>query len=177
MSQIDRVSFDGRAMLAKGIVVAVRDDGAAQLVDVQTHDGAVYGDVEVWQPAGVSSVPVADGALAMVLAVGGDAAHRIAFLYNQDHRFGGVAPGEAVLHGSDGSRVGARSGGRIEIYGMTEVDIQSPAVSLKAPGGVSITGPVSISGAVSMTGNVTITGNLVVNGGHVTGTGTVRGPL
>lgn len=161
---MNEIVFDARAMLVKGIVVAIHDEGAAQTVDVQTHDGAVYSGLEVIQGFGGASVAPADGAEALVIAIGGDPAHRMAICYNPAARFGGLQPGESVLYGADGSRVGARLGGVVEVLGMSLVKLQSPEITLQAPNGVAITGPTTMTGDVGVTGTLAITGNLIVNG-------------
>jgi phage baseplate assembly protein V len=170
------VVFDGRAMLTKGIIVAVDDTGAAQTVDVLTQDGALFGALEVIQLFGHASVPPADGGQALVLAIGGDPANRVAIPFNPAVRFGNLAPGESVLYGADGSRVGVRTGGTVEVLGMSLVTLQSPEINLAAPLGVTITGPVTINGPLTVTeaatlASGTVTGDWTVGGtihGHVT---------
>jgi phage baseplate assembly protein V len=165
------VVFDGRAMLTKGIIVAVDDTGAAQTVDVLTHDGALFSSVEVIQLFGHASVPAADGAQALVLAIGGDPANRMAIPFNPAVRFGNLVPGESVLYGSDGSRVGVRTGGTVEVLGMSLVTLQSPEITLLAPNGVAITGNVTI------TGSLTVSGATLLEAGTVTGDWTVGGTI
>lgn len=155
---IAEMIFDGRAMVTKGIVVAVNDAGAAQTVDVLTHDGAVFGGIEVIQPFGHATVPPADGLQALVLAIGGDPANRVAIVFNPALRFGGLSAGESVIYGSDGSRVGVRSGGIVEVLGMAQIVAQSPEIALSAPNGINITGPTTMTGDVSIVGNLHVSG-------------------
>ena len=147
------IAFDGRMTVTKGIVIAVNDGGQAQTVDVKTHDGAVYSGIEVWQAFGVSSVPPADGALAMLFAVGDDPANRMAWLYNPSQRFGGATPGHTILYGADGSRV-AIEDGTISVLGIQHVVVKSPDVTVQAPHGVTILGNVTITGTLEVSGDI-----------------------
>ena len=158
-------AYDLRNHTRMGVVHAVDDAGAAQTVTVETNDGAVHSGVEVQQPFGVASVPPADGALAVVVAIGGDPGQLVALpVGNPSGRFGNLKPGEAAIYGSDGSRVHIRQGGTIEVW-ATNVIVNTPTLTIQAPSGDA---------------DVLIKGNLVVtkdisdwNGVHST-LGTLR---
>ncbi|EFH11581.1 phage baseplate assembly protein [Pseudoroseomonas cervicalis] len=142
----------GGAQLAH--VVAVRDGGAVQELDAEAVGGQVRAAVEVLQMFGVASRP-APGALALLLAVGGDQGHLVALpIGSPEQRFGGLAEGESVLYGADGSRVVIRQGGVIEVQAGSVVRIAAPGVVVEAPQGVTIVGDVHVTGSITATAAV-----------------------
>ncbi len=163
--------FDPRAQIQLGVVRGVSDAGQVQRITVETTDGYVYDQVEVMQPAGMASVPPGDGAIALLFTVAGDPGNwRALPISNPATRFGGLQPGEAVVYGSDGSRVAIRAGGTIEVQAATKVIVTAPnaqvtttgPVTIDAGGGITlgafVTGPgglLDIHGAVKVSGTVT----------------------
>lgn len=126
---------DARSGHIEGVILNVYDAGQVQTVDVQAYDGVTYAGIEVWQPFGhASSAPV--GATCILLAMGGDPANLRAFVKSPQTRFGGLARGESVLYGSDGSRVAVRQGGTIEVLGATAVRMVVGSATLELAGGV-----------------------------------------
>ncbi len=162
---------DARAIVQLGVVRGLDDTGLVQRLTVQTTEGYLYDKIEVMQPAGFASVPASDGAIVLLLAVGGDAANwRALPVSNPSRRMGALAPGEAVLYGMDGSRVAILAGGTVDVQAATHVKVTAPAVTitttgavtLNAAGGVTIGdwvagegGTLAAKGAVSVTGTVT----------------------
>jgi phage gp45-like len=137
-----------RGTAMRGLVQRVDDSGPMQVVDVLTHDGMLRTGIEVYQFAGLATAPVAAGAVVQLAAIGADPGDLIALppVYPAA-RFGGLAPGEAVLYNlTDGSRVAIRQGGTIEILAATEVKISVPSVV--------ITGNVTLNGTLTATGDV-----------------------
>lgn len=113
--------FDTRGIVAEGIVLAVDDTGQVQTVDVMCWDGAIYQGVAVHQPAGFASMPQ-EGAVALLLAVGGDPSNLRALVPAEPGaRFGKLAAGDKVIYAPDGTRVAVRQGGTIEILSATRV--------------------------------------------------------
>lgn len=164
--KVSEVAQDLRGAVVLGVVQAVADGGQAQTVDAQTHDGVLRGGVEVMQPYGFASSPPAGGAVALLLAIGGDPGNMVALpVACPALRFGSLASGEAVLYGAAGQRVAARAGGLIEIVSGVSVQVKVGGVTFTVtPAGVTIAGPTTLTGDVGITGAVSITGSLKVNG-------------
>lgn len=150
-------------MVQLGVVRALNDAGLVQRVTVETTEGFIYDRVEVMQPAGFASVPASDGAIVLLLAVGGDPANwRALPVGNPSRRMGALQPGESVLYGMDGSRVAILSGGTVDVQAATMVRISAPnttivatgAITLTAPGGLVITGNVEVDGDIHATGTI-----------------------
>lgn len=145
--------FDMRGMIRLGVVQSVNDMGGVQTVTVKTEDGFVRSDITVLQPFGLASSPPVDGAVALLLAVGGDPGHYVALpLGNPAKRFGAQAPGETAIYQHAGARVHVRADGTVEVHAASQVLIKATAtVVIDAP-------------TVSMTGDLNVTGN--VSDGH-----------
>ncbi len=194
---MDEYIFDARSMLNRGLVGSVDDTGQAQVITVTAHDGHTRTDVEVMQQFGIGSRPPADGAVALLLAIGGDPANTVALaLGNPSARFGGLNEGEVVVYGSDGSRMHIQQGGSIDIQAATQVLMKVDTVSATVTtGGISLdvgaAGTFRVSaGTTTLTlteagiafngaatfggGNATLNGSLQVNGA-VNATGTIHG--
>lgn len=140
-----------RAQILRAVVHRVADGAETQQVDVETHEGLVRAGVEVLQPYGFASVPPApDGALAVVLAIGGDPGDLVVLqLGAPSSRLGGLGPGEVALYDQRGNRVHIKAGGVIEVRAATKVRVEAPSVEIIASGGVDITGDLRVSGQVS----------------------------
>ena len=148
-----------RGMAVRGVVLAVRDDGQAQTVDVQTHDGFIRSGIEVLQPFGHAAFAPVPGGLVVLLAMGGDEGDMVAMpVANPASRFGGLAPGESVVYGAGGSRVAIRQGGTIEVLAASAVNITAPGVTVTASSGVTIVGTVTLRGDLHVTGGIEIDG-------------------
>jgi len=146
---------------ARALLLAVDDTGQVQTAQIQTADGAVHDAVEVAQPFGFASNAPGDGAISHVLVLDGDPANLVVLAPGCPAiRFGGLGKGEAVLYGSDGSRVAIRAGGTVEVWAATAVIVNSGTVTVSAPQGVSIVA----AGGVAIDGNVTVTGSIVASG-------------
>lgn len=143
-----------RSLVSYALVDAIDDTGGAQMATLRTGTGVSRAEVEVMQPFGFSSVPPADGATTVVLAIGGDPGNLAALMVaNPSTRFGGLQAGEAVLYAADGSRVHIRQGGVIEVWGKS-VTVNATTAIINAPGGVTINGNVQINGGLTATGDV-----------------------
>lgn len=142
-----------RGQAVRGLIVAVGDGSAAQTVDVETHDGVVRGGIEVMQQFGIASM-APDGALTVVIAMGGDQGDMVALPPScPGLRFGNLQPGEAVLYDADGNRVHLRAGGVIEVQAATKVKVSAPEVEIIAPI-ITITGDVTLNGTLTATGEI-----------------------
>ena len=147
---------DIRGIVSLGIVAAVDDTGQAQRVTVKRADGATHADVEVLQPFGFASMPPAAGAVCLLLAVGADPANLVALPIGcPAQRYGAQAAGESTLYAADGTRVAVRAGGVVEVWGGTQVIVNSPQVTVTAAGGVTINANLLIDGDLKVTGDIT----------------------
>ncbi len=143
-----------RSAFNYAVVQNVDDTGGAQMLTVKTGDGLQRAQVEVMQPFGFNSVPPADGAVTVVMALGGDPGNMVALqAANAWTRFGNLAAGEAVFYAADGSRVHIRQGGLMEVWCKQLVANVTTAV-INAPGGVTINGDVQVNGSLTATGDV-----------------------
>ena len=195
---MDELAYSLRVNVHLGIVESINDGGQAQSATVGSHDGFTRADVEVMQPFGFASLPPGDGALGVMLSVGGDAAQFILLpLCCPAVRFGNLLNGESVQYGADGSRVHIRQGGTIEATAGNEILVQvgtatvtvTSAAIVLAVGAVSLTvsaAGVTVAGEIAFTGptvggvttagtiigNIGVTGNIAVTG-SITATGAI----
>lgn len=153
---IDELAYELRSTAAFGVVTAVRDDGAEQLVDVEVLPGVTRSGVRVLQPFGFAARPMTDGAVVMLIQVGGDPANLAALPTTRPGgRFGNLAEGESVVYGAAGQRIAMRSDGSVEVLSATEVRVTCAA-------GVVIT-----AGTTTVAGDLKVTGNISdLNGAH-----------
>jgi phage gp45-like len=145
-----------RGLAVRGLVVRVADGGQTQTVDVETHEGVVRSAVEVLQPFGLGSVPAGEGALAVLLALGGDQGDMVALpIAHPSVRFGALVPGETVLYDAAGNRLHFRDGSLCELKVGAKVLIETRRVEIEASAeGLRITGDVEIVGNLKVTGEV-----------------------
>lgn len=148
MSRRDVMTLRGG--VARGAVAGTTDTGQAQTVDVETHEGVLRAGVEVMQVYGLASRPPnGPGAIALLLAIGGDQGDMVALPIGVPSlRFGNLAPGEAVLHDDFGNRVHIKAGGIIEVSAATKIRLVAPLVEIVAED-VTITGDLAVAGQVS----------------------------
>ena len=148
MSRRDIMTLRGG--IARGAVASTADDGQAQTVDVETHEGVLRAGVEVMQVFGLASRPPAgDGAMALLLAIGGDQGDMVALpLGCPSVRFGKLANGDSVLYDAAGQRVHLRDGVIVEIVAVTKLRLVAPTVEIVADA-VTITGDLAVAGQVS----------------------------
>lgn len=146
---------DLRVQAHIGLIQSVDDTQGAQTALLKTHDGVTRADVEVMQPFGFASNPPGDGAIAVMIAIGGDAGQFVALPgANPSNRMGGLAKGEVAVYTADGSRVHLKQGGAIEIHAGNAVTILVPAMTVTAPSGVTINGPLHVTGPVTCDADV-----------------------
>ena len=139
-----------RGAVVRGAIQAVEDDGQAQTVSAETHEGALRTGVEVLQTFGLASRPPAGpGAVALLLAVGGDQGDLVALPPTcPSVRFGRLEPGEAVIYDADGNRVHLRAGGIVEVHAATRIRLVAPEVEVVAET-MTLTGDLVVAGQVS----------------------------
>jgi phage gp45-like len=159
--------FDQRCFGALGLVDAVYDDGVQQTVDVTMHGGMVRTQVPVYQITGLATVP-AVGGVVLLLEMGGDPANMVALPPMSAWRFGGLAAGESVLYGADGTRVACRADGTLQILATAKIEMVAPAGTMMT-GNLTVSGNVAAMGAASgviTTGSgqtVTVQDGIIVN--------------
>jgi phage gp45-like len=188
--------FDARAMIQLAEVQSINDTGQAQTATVTTSSGATYADVEVVQMYGSASVVPADGAVAMLFAVGGDPANLRAIVYNPSVRMGKLAEGEQAIFTPDGTRVHAAAGGIVNIVAGNQINMNAPAIAMTAKNSITmntktltmnasqeidITSPITtIHGRLTVTeqatfqadvdisADLTVAGNVAISAGNLT---------
>lgn len=170
MSVWDELAGDLRGVVQEGVVTAVYDGGQAQTVDVITHDGFTRGGIEVMQPHGFAGAPIAQGAICLLIAVGGDPANLRALpLARPATRLGGLGAGDAAVYASDGSRVHVQATGTVEVWGGSLVVVHAPTIEAYATGSALVQAPtITLQGHVVVEGNLTVTGTADEGGGVLT---------
>jgi phage baseplate assembly protein V len=119
-----------RGLVRRAVLKNVKDDGQTQTASVEVADGVWRDDVEILQPYGFASHVPEDGALAIVLAVGGDEGDLIVLpVANPSKRFGKLSEGEVGLYNQFGDRIVIGAGGKIEIAAGASVEITVNGVS------------------------------------------------
>ena len=155
----------GRGTVVRARVLAVHDDGEAQTIDVETHDGVVRTGIEVLSLYGHLSNPPAVGAVTALLAAGDDQGDYIALpMAYPRGRFGNTAPGETGVSDHAGNRVVVRAGGLIELLAAALIHLTSPKVKIDASGGTTINGPLTVNGDVRINGNLVVSGSIIAGG-------------
>ena len=141
----------------RAVVATIDDGGDEQRAVVQTHAG-VTRSVIVHQPFGLAAHPPADGAISVMIGLGGDEADPVVLgLSNpQAARMGGLAEGESALYDAAGQRVHLVGGQTIAIGAVQQVQVSIGAavVLVVKAGGVQITGDLTVSGKITATGDV-----------------------
>lgn len=133
---------DVRGMITLGVVMAVDDTGQAQTVSVKTAAGAIRAGVEVLMPFGLSTLPPLDGAICLLFAVGADPANLRALpIGNPSARYGAQNTGESTLYAQDGTRVSARQGGALELWGGNTIAATTKTATVNATDEVIFNSP------------------------------------
>jgi phage gp45-like len=82
-----------RGLIRRATIKNVRDDGETQRCSVEVAEGIWRDDVEILQIFGLATNVPEDGALALVLAVGGDEGDLVVLaIANPSRRMGGLQP-------------------------------------------------------------------------------------
>lgn len=154
-----------RGMVRRAVVKNIRDDGQMQTASVEVAEGVWRDNVEIGQHYGFSSSAPEDGALAVVLAIGGDEGDLLVLpVGNPSTRLGKQKPGDAGIYNQHGDKMVVTAAGAIEIMsggsmrariGGSTFTVTGDAITMTA-GGVTVT----ISG-----------GGLAIDGGRVTHNG------
>jgi len=146
-----------RGAIRRVTIRNVKDTGQTQTASAEVAAGIWRDNVEVMGMYGISSSVPEDGALAIMLSVGGDEGDPVLLpLGNPSNRMGGLAQGDVLIHTSGGDKIHLKADGNLDI------NLGSAAV-LSVPGGVTIDTP-----------KVHITGDLEVDGEVRDHTGTMQ---
>ena len=131
-----------RGLIRRCTLKNVKDDGEMQTASVEVADGIWKDDVEMLQPYGFAAVVPEDGAIGIVLSVGGDEGDIVVLpVANPSRRMGGMQPGEVGMYTQHGDRMVLTAGGDLQTA-------HGGAVTMKAGSTVGIEG----AGAVSIKG-------------------------
>lgn len=158
-----------RLMVGRCLLVAVDDARQRQNVQVRLLNGEVADDIEHFQQAGFTSVPLS-GAVGLFVASGGKRSGVAALLLeNKEKRLNGLKPGDAAIyHIAEGHHLVLQENGvallvckRLEVQASEQVSFQTPLATFS--GDVQIAGTSSaadhLSSGISGAGHAH-TGNL-----------------
>jgi phage baseplate assembly protein V len=138
-----------RGMVRLSTLKNVKDDGQMQTASIEVADGIWRDDVEIHHPYGFAAYVPADGALGIVLAIGGDEGNlAILPVGNPSKRMGKLSEGDAGMYNQHGDKFIMTNGGVVNFEVGAEINI-------KAPGNVNITCKV-----LAVTGDITATGDI-----------------
>lgn len=146
-----------RTQAVRAVVHTIDDAGDEQRVVVETHAG-VTRNIPVHQPFGLAAHPPADGAISVVIQLGGDEADPVALPMSnpQAARLGGLAEGESALYDAAGQRVHLAGGQSVAIGAVAQVRVAigGAVVLTVTSAGVQVVGDLSVSGRITAGGDV-----------------------
>jgi len=146
-----------RGAIRRVVIRNVNDNGMTQTASAEVAAGIWRDNVEVMGMYGISSSVPEDGALAIMLSVGGDEGDPVLLpVGNPSTRMGGLKAGDVALYTKGGDKIVLMADGTLDI------NIGGEAV-LVIPGGMMIETP-----------TVHITGDLEVDGEVRDHTGTMQ---
>jgi len=123
-----------RGMMRRCTIRNVRDDGEMQTCSVEVAAGVWRDEIEVIMPYGFAAHVPADGALGIVLTIGGDEGDLVVLpIANPSIRMGGLQEGEVGLYNRHGDKIVLTAGGDLDIKTGASVTVSSPS-------GVSVEG-------------------------------------
>lgn len=116
-----------RGMIRRATIKNVRDDGETQRCSVEVAEGVWRDDVEVSQPFGFASSVPEDGALALVIAIGGDEGDLVVLpIANPSKRMGGLAEGEVGMYNGHGDKFVMKKGGALDMAAGASITMTAP---------------------------------------------------
>ncbi|PCI04652.1 MAG: hypothetical protein COB78_05670 [Hyphomicrobiales bacterium] len=146
----DETAGNLRGMIRRGNLKNFKDDGETQTASIEIAEGIWRDDVEVMQPYGFASHVPEDGALGVVLAIGGDEGDMVILpIANPSKRLGELKPGEVGFYNEHGDKAIMTAGGSLDISTGATVNITTDtgvtitAVITKVVGDFVCTGDVS----------------------------------
>lgn len=150
---------------------AIDDGGETQTAAGTVLNGSARTDVEILQPQGFASVP-APGSLMVVLAVGGDQGDLVGLpVAAPGARMGGLAPGEAMVYGTQGQRVLCRADGSVEVMAAVKVYLSGKTTEVEATEAISVKAPkIRAEGTTWVFGDLHVSGTVTAGGVVLPGT-------
>ncbi|KAB8124009.1 hypothetical protein D3W54_07100 [Komagataeibacter medellinensis] len=161
----DHIVMQLRSLATRAVVQAIDDTGANQSVTVAAHAGRTRSQVPVHQQFGLSSHAPVKGAVAPIVALGGDPSDLVALPPANPSlsRVGGLAEGETVLYDAIGQQVYLQDGKIVRIVAATEMTVEIGGKTLLdiTPQGATLNVDLQVNGKIAATGDVTA-GNISV---------------
>lgn len=138
-----------RGITRRSVLKNLKDDGEMQTASVEVADGVWRDNVEVVYPFGFSAHVPEDGALGIVLAIGGDEGDLVVLpVANPSTRMGKLAPGEAALYNQFGDKLVLKPSGDLELESGATITIKTKnditvectagAVTVKSEGDLTV---------------------------------------
>lgn len=128
----------------------INDDGETMTASVEVAEGIWRDDVEIIQPYGFSAHVPEDGAMGIVLPLGGDEGDIVVLpVANPSVRLGGLKENEVGLYNKDGDKMILTPGGALNVetgatvYIKTDTGVTIEATLTKVIGDFECTGDVS----------------------------------
>ncbi|MBY4640281.1 phage baseplate assembly protein [Gluconacetobacter entanii] len=161
---IDRLFMAVRGLFVRAVVRGIDDTGGEQMLTVEPHFGRTRSQVPVHQPFGFASHAPLDGAVAPVVAVGGDHADLMALppANPSKARFGKLGEGDSVLYDACGQRIYIQNGKIVRIDCTSEMLVTiggSPILDLTAKQ-ATLNVPLSVKGSITATDDITTQGDV-----------------
>lgn len=179
---IDHLFMAVRSLFSRAVVRAIDDTGSEQMLTVESHFGRPRSRVPVHQSFGFASHAPLDGAVAPVVAVGGDHADLMALppANPSKARFGKLGEGDSVLYDACGQRIYIQNGRIVRVDCTSEMLVTiggSPILDLTAKQ-ATLNVPLKVNGGIETSDDVVAGGISVMNHNHsgVTRGGDTSGP-
>lgn len=167
---IDRLFMAVRGLFVRAVVHAIDDTGSEQMLSVESHFGRMRSRVPVHQAFGFASHAPLDGAVAPVVAIGGDHADLMALppANPSKARFGKLGEGDSVLYDACGQRVYVQNGKIVRIDCTAEMLVTiggSPILDLTATQ-ATLNVPLKVNGGIDATKDIVAGGISLMNHPH-----------
>lgn len=123
-----------RIMSGRKNIKNIKDDGETMTASVEVAEGIWRDDVEIIQPYGLSASVPEDGAMGIVLPLGGDEGDMVILpVANPSVRLGGLKEGEVGLYNKDGDQLIITPEGEFNMQSGTHLNVDSPKSTLNSP--------------------------------------------
>ena len=121
-----------RGMIRRATLKNVRDDGETQRCSIEVTDGIWRDDVEIMQPYGFGAAVPEDGAVGLVLAIGGDEGDVVVLpVANPSKRMGGMKAGDVGIYNAHGDKIVLNAGGNVEMASGASMSLKTEAGHLE----------------------------------------------
>jgi len=139
-----------RGMTGRKNIKNINDDGETMTASVEVAEGIWRDDVEIMMPYGFAAHIPEDGAMGLVLPMGGDEGDMVILpVANPSVRMGGLKEKEVGIYNADGDKMILTPGGVMdiqtgaEIFITTDTGVTITATLTKVVGDFECTGHVS----------------------------------